>query len=226
MINLRRSSVSPSHGYTLIEIAIVLTIVAIILVAVLRGGALIDQARVSDLVQITRDLANATREFKNRYHYLPGDLPNASADLNFTPPWPPPPGPCDIPPGGTSGDGLINTDTEIKCVLPHLFFAGYIESVEMLPVEPFMQITKHTDAGILGIRVVATADDDSKFVAVANYPPTTTIQHIVEFANVPLAMAKDLDRKLDDGDLNNGNVQGNLDPPVDPVAFLAVPLQR
>lgn len=218
--NLRRlyCARAPSHGYTLIELAIVLVIVGIILVAVLRSEALIDQARVADLVQITRDLANATREFKKRYHYLPGDLPNASADLNFTPPWAPPPGPCDIPLGG---NGLIDTNTEVDCVLPHLFFAGYIESVEMLPNPPFMQITKHTNAGILGISVVATAA--SSFAGLA-YPPT--IQHIVEFSNVPLQMAQDLDRKLDDGKLNAGNVQGNADPPVDPVAFLAVPLQR
>ena len=225
MGNLKRlyGSRLQSLGFTLVEMAIVLVIVGIILVAVLRGEALIDQARVSDLVQITRDLANATREFKNRYHYLPGDLPDASTDLNFTATWAAPAGTCDIPPGGTSGDGLINTNDEVQCVLPHLVFAGYIESVEMLPDLPFMQITKHTDAGILGIRVVATAA--SNFAGGA-YPPT--IQHIVEFSNVPLQMAQDLDRKLDDGKLDDGTVRAdvNPDPPVDPVAVLAVPLQR
>lgn len=219
---LRRFSVSLSDGFTLIEMAIVLVIVGIILVAVLRGEALIDQARVSDLVQITRDLTNATREFKNRYHYLPGDLLDADTDLNFTPPWGPSPGPCDIPQAPTSGDGLINTDTEIDCVLPHLFFAGYVESVEMLPAAPFMRITRTTDQGILEMRAVATVA--SNFAGVAGYPPT--IQHIVEFSNVPLAMAQDLDRKLDDGNLNAGTVQADVNPPVDPVAFLAVPLQR
>jgi hypothetical protein len=194
----------------------------------LRSEALIDQARVSDLVQITRDLANATREFKNRYHYLPGDLPDADADLNFTAAWAAPAGTCDIPPGGNSGDGVINTNAEVECVLPHLFFAGYIESVEMLPALPFMQITKHTDAGVLGIRVVAVATPAvSNFAGVAGYPPTPTIQHIVEFSNVPRQIAQDLDRKLDDGNLNTGEVQGNVGPPpVDPVVFLAVPLQR
>ncbi|MGH8655778.1 MAG: type II secretion system protein [Gammaproteobacteria bacterium] len=224
MTDPRWSSISLCRGFTLLETAIVLVIAAIILVAVLRGEALIDQARVSDLDQITRDLANATREFKNRYHYLPGDLLNANTDLNFTPPWAPPPGPCDIPPAATSGDGLINTATEINCVLPHLFFAGYIKSVEMLPAAPFMRITRATNQGILGMRVVATAA--SNFAGVAGYPPTPTIQHIVEFSNVPLEMAQDLDRKLDDGNLNTGTVQADANPPVDPVAFLAVPLQR
>lgn len=212
---------SRCRGFTLIEMAIVLVIVGIILVAVLRSEALIDQARVSDLVQITRDLASATREFKNRYHYLPGDLPDANDDLNFTATWAPA-GTCDIPLGGNSGDGLINTPTEIECVLPHLFFAGYIESVEMLADPPYMRITRTTDQGILGMRVVATA---ASIFAGVGYPPT--IQHIVEFSTVPLEMAQDLDRKLDDGNLNTGEVQGNVGPPpVDPVAFLAVPLQR
>lgn len=217
---------SPSRGFTLVELAIMLVIVGIILVAVLRGGALIDQARVSDLVQITRDLANATHEFKNRYHYLPGDLLNANEDLDFTPPWAAPPAHCDIPPPAPpSGDGLINTQREIECVLPHLFFAGYIESVEMLLAAPYMRITKHTDAGILGISVVATAFSNfAPLLVPGGYP--LTIQHIVEFSNVPLLMAQDLDRKLDDGILNTGAVQANVHPPVDPVLFLAVPLHR
>ncbi|MGH8655026.1 MAG: hypothetical protein ACREYE_23920 [Gammaproteobacteria bacterium] len=59
----------------------------------------------------------------------------------------------------------------------------------------------------------------------AGYPPTPAIQHIVELANVPLLTAQDLDRKLDDGNLNTGEVQGNVAPPVDPVPFLAVPLR-
>lgn len=214
---------SRCRGFTLVELAMVLLIVGLLLLVVLRGGALIDQARLSDLEQIIGDLSSAARAFKSRYQYLPGDLVNANQDLNFpaAAPWAPPPGQCDVPPAATSGDGLINTAVEIECVLPHLFFAGYIESVEILPARPFMRIIKHTDAGILGIRVVATAT--SNFAAVASYPPA--IQHIVELANLPLLMAQDLDRKLDDGNLNNGEVQGNAAPPVDPVAFLSVPLR-
>lgn len=228
MVNIERLNHRHSrcHGFTLVELAIALVIVGLILLVLLRGEALIDQARLSDLEQITRDLSSAARAFKSRYQYLPGDLVNANQDLNFPAavPWAPPSGQCDIPPAPTSGDGLITTQAEIDCVLPHLFFAGYIESVEMLPAAPFMRITKNTDAGILGLRVVATTA--SNFAAVAGYPPSPAIQHIVEFANVPLLMAQDLDRKLDDGNLNTGEVQGNVAPPVDPVAFLAVPLHR
>lgn len=66
-------------GFTLIELSIVLVILGLLVGGVLTGQSLI---RAAELRSVTTDLSKyqtAINAFKEKYLYLPGDLPNATS---------------------------------------------------------------------------------------------------------------------------------------------------
>lgn len=69
------------RGFTLVELAISLTIVALLMFAVLRGQGLIDQAKAKDIIAIVEDLRIASATFKQRFNYLPGDWPYSANEI-------------------------------------------------------------------------------------------------------------------------------------------------
>ena len=71
------------RGWTLIEIAIVLAVVGIILgiVASTSGKSLIGASHSQAVQASVKDLSEAIVRFRERYGYLPGDMPNASTRI-------------------------------------------------------------------------------------------------------------------------------------------------
>jgi prepilin-type N-terminal cleavage/methylation domain-containing protein len=122
---LRRSE----KGFTLVEIAIVLIVVTLLLGGVMVGGsAVMENARTANLIGQIKDLAGASRDFKSRYGYYPGDLPNAATLITTD--------------GGVSdgcsyvavdkvGNGLVDTESESQCALEHLVKARMLSKVEL-----------------------------------------------------------------------------------------------
>ncbi len=200
-------------GFTLIEIAIVLLIISVLGILVLKGAGLIPSAQTKDLIKISQDLSIAVGEFKDRYHYYPGDLPVAGSGT----------GGSDIPNLASAcnittataniGNGRIDNNTESDCVIEELFESGFLEN-ETAP------ITRHyfdTEITVRVIHQAATTFSNSG----TTYPQS--IEHIVEYSNLPLEAAQRIDTDLDDGDLTTGKVQAN-NATADPVPLLAVPL--
>lgn len=202
-------------GFSLIEIAVVLVVIGLILGGIFAGQlGLIQSGRTQDAMSIASDLSAAARDFKQRYHYLPGDFPIDATSPEI-------PGvstPCVI--GGANagnGNGLIDappsSNDESSCLPEHLFRAGYIKG------------------GIGGmksaygsVRVVANKYSN---VATAGNPLPSRFLNIIEFANLPCDVAMDIDRKIDDGDLGNGNVRASVTtcvPNGPPVPFFAIGL--
>lgn len=68
----------PQHGYTLVELAIVLVIVGLLLGGVLRGQEMVTQARIRDVVNDLNGVAAAYAFYYDRYKAAPGDDPNAA----------------------------------------------------------------------------------------------------------------------------------------------------
>ena len=66
------------RGFTLVELGLVIVVIALLLVAVLQGQSLIGTAGSQAALAAVKDLATAMAEFKSRYGYLPGDMPNAT----------------------------------------------------------------------------------------------------------------------------------------------------
>ena len=116
-------------GFTLIEIAIVLIIVTLILGGIMVGGsAVLENARTASLLGQIKDLAAASRDFKSRYGYYPGDLPNAATLITTD-------GGvstgCSYAVSATVGNGIVNSTTESSCAFEHLVKARMLTKVEL-----------------------------------------------------------------------------------------------
>lgn len=66
-------------GFTLIELSIVLVIIGLIVGGVLVGQSLINSAKVRAQVTQIEQYNTATNAFREKYGYLPGDIPNPTA---------------------------------------------------------------------------------------------------------------------------------------------------
>ena len=67
------------HGFTLVELAIVLVIIGLILAAVLKGQELIVSARLKSTISDIDGIRSASNTFRDKYNALPGDYANAQA---------------------------------------------------------------------------------------------------------------------------------------------------
>ncbi len=68
-----------SKAFTLIELSIVITIIALLAGAIIGGQAVV---RAAQLRSVTKDVnlyINASKAFRDKYGYLPGDMPNATS---------------------------------------------------------------------------------------------------------------------------------------------------
>ncbi len=192
-----------NKGFTLVEIAVVLVIIGILLTGILKGNSIIRTVQVNDAVTIAEDIRAATAIFKDRYHYLPGDLPYTAGEIpNVT--------------AGGDGNGAISVAESVNVFgaggQNHLFNAGLIKST-----------TVNTWFGGVTVAVLSTAVN----LGGAGFP--TNIINVIQFTNLPCEIAMEMDTKMDDGSLDTGNGQAsvaNCTPGVsDPVPFYAVPLQ-
>ena len=182
-------------GFTLIEISIVLVIIGLILGAVmLRSGSVIGGAKTTGMIALIKDLSAAINDFKNRYHYLPGDMPKAGDDMSGIS------ATCNIATTTAKiGDGQVNTTDEVNCVAEHLVQAGLIKgsasgifSQNNTSLTPDVFFTARRTSGSL--------------------PPafSPTVLNEIELTNQPCETAKAIDSKLDDGDFATGNIRASV----------------
>src|SRR5271169_6778446 len=82
-------------GFTLVELAIVMIIIGLLIAGVLKGQALIGNAKVTAQVAQIKSIDAATSTFKDMYAALPGDITNPTARLPN----------CAIAPCATVGNG-------------------------------------------------------------------------------------------------------------------------
>ncbi len=93
---------SPSrHGFTLIELSLVLVIIGLLVGGVLVGKELIRSAELISVVSDVNKFKIAVTLFMDKYKYLPGDMPNASAIWSN----------CDTPATNCNGNGDWHIDS-------------------------------------------------------------------------------------------------------------------
>jgi len=196
------------RGWTLVELAIVLAVIGIILgvVAATTGRNLIGASHSQAVQAAVKDLSEAIARFRERYGYLPGDMPNATTRI---------PGvvanSCSVTANG-NGDGQIDAG-EVACVPNHLFNAGFIKGGTGA-------ITLSQGERLVTIQAIARSAS-----AVSTFPTST--RNVIEILNLPCRSAQELDTKADDGSFASGNTrasvascaEGGANDPVPAMAF-------
>lgn len=76
-----QKNLRPQAGFTLVELAIVMIIIGLLIAGVLKGQALIGNAKVTSQVAQIKAIDGAVSTFKDMYAGLPGDLLNATTRL-------------------------------------------------------------------------------------------------------------------------------------------------
>lgn len=95
-------------GFTLVELAISLTIIGLLIGGVLKGKQLMDNARVASAVAQVASVKAATTTFLRTYNGLPGDLKNAHTRIPKCPN-------CELDNVSWAGDGAVGkTDWDLR----------------------------------------------------------------------------------------------------------------
>jgi prepilin-type N-terminal cleavage/methylation domain-containing protein len=197
------------RGWTIIELAVVLVVIGIIMAVVMQGRGLIDTSHAQAVQASAKDLAEAIARFRDRYGFLPGDIPNATTRI---------PGvvanSCSVTANG-NGDGQIDAG-EVACVPNHLFNAGLIKGGTGA-----IQVS-HGDR-LVTIRAIARSASN-----VTSFPAST--RNVIEVLNLTCRAAQELDNKSDDGNFATGNTRASIasctegDTTTDPVPAIALAL--
>ena len=66
------------NGFTLVELSIVLVIIGLIIGGVFAGKSLMRSAKIQSVITDQVKYTEATKQFKEKYNFLPGDFPNAT----------------------------------------------------------------------------------------------------------------------------------------------------
>ncbi len=115
------------HGFSIVELSIVLLIVAGILAGIMTATDMQARSKLISSVAQLEGYKASVIEFREKYHLLPGDMPNAFTYFNA-------PGGCtDVDVNGDSagcngdGDGLVELHEESWRAWQHLAAAEFIE---------------------------------------------------------------------------------------------------
>ena len=197
-------TVMKQRGFTLVEIAIVLVIVGLILGGILNSQSLISSMKAKDVVTIVDDLRTATVYFKQRFNYLPGDLPAPATFITAVPA-------LVAGTGGTIGNGSIEgaitaatgqaaAGSEVAEAPWQLFNAGFIGKIDTTDTRRRIK----TSYGAVHMASAAAAELLAPGFAGAN----PSARNAIVFANLPCDVANEVDNKMDDGALATGRAIG------------------
>jgi len=71
-----------NKGFTLVELAIVITIIGLLIGGVLKGQEMIQNARVTNTIAVSKSFQAALITFRDRFDNLPGDYLYATSKLS------------------------------------------------------------------------------------------------------------------------------------------------
>ncbi|OIQ89144.1 hypothetical protein GALL_289650 [mine drainage metagenome] len=192
-------------GFTLIELAIVLTIVGLLIGGILKGQELIHDTQLKMTMTDVQNFTSAINAFQDKYGAYPGDYSLASTNIN-----------ANLQNG--NGDGIIggqnayatntvgSTAWEEEILFQQLSAAGYISGAQVAPT------TNQAGLSYPKGRLSSSAYEFVDNTATAGQ----TSAHLIELIgsvtgqrNMILTPtdASLLDSKFDDGNPNTGNIQ-------------------
>jgi len=184
-------------GFTLIEIAIVLVIIGLLLGGVLKGQELITAARVRNLISTQDGVKAAYFGFLDRYRALPGDYNGAQANI-------PGCGPAVCLNGNNNGQ-IAGAD-EPQIAWEHLSKAGFITGSFVYPAAGVAAAPANTPTNPYGSLVQLIYD--AVYRDAASDVGSGNARHNLKTGNnIPSDILAEVDRKIDDGLANGGQVR-------------------
>ena len=204
-------------GFTLVEIAIVLVIIGLLLGGILKGQELINNAKVRSVADRQNSLKAAWFGFIDRYNFIPGDSARAvqlvPGALKRT----------DTGPGAEAGNGRL-TLGESVLAMQQLTGAGFLRCPQC-DGDP----TTPTDTDIAPDRVpdaenslvnqysgVMSIWNESNLYAFRGATPSDSTYGRLQIHSgprIPSNILSEVDRKIDDGVANAGDMVFNeFDP--------------
>lgn len=175
---MKRTKLHDKGGFTLIELAIVLVIIGLIIGAVVKGGDLIDSAKMKRVKVDIDGWIGAVYTYYDKYNALPGDDPKAKTRWSSS--------------NNGNGDGYFN-DHPLR-VWDHLKRAGLIEG-DSQPENTWNGAPKTVYGG--------PTEGAVYFVLVNWWPPQSNALRVW----LPAQKAQEYDEKYDDGKPDGGNVR-------------------
>lgn len=183
---MKQTSKKSQHGFSLLELAIALAVLAILAGGVLKGRELLNSARVQATLTDIANLETALSAFQARYSALPGDFIAASA--------------AGLSNSGGDGNGLIENEEACQ-VFTHLQLSGFIQgdfaggSDENGNCNPGSTMNNQFSGQYLLNNTMQGPNSRANAMA------------LLIGEAVPVAQLAEIDRKLDDGNALRGAVQ-------------------
>jgi prepilin-type N-terminal cleavage/methylation domain-containing protein len=204
------------RGFNLVELAIVLVIIGLLLGGVLKGQALVNNAKLKRMEKDISALTAAIHTYKDYYGALPGDDDKACRRWGNN---------CtgqpinrDVPDGDNNGivsggwnavvKSSASVNNESYLLWLHLFKAGLVGQARA-PMNAF--------GGTFGIEEGAQVSNAER-TGMVN---TGLSGLLLCFDKVPGDMAEVLDLKIDDGKGNSGNLRGFVENAIGDMSALA-----
>jgi prepilin-type N-terminal cleavage/methylation domain-containing protein len=204
------------HGFTLVELAIVMVIIGLLIGGILKGQELIANARVSATVSKIKGVDAAMNTFQDKYNVLPGDMASPATRLpNCTTV------PCSTAgTGGTLGNGRIEggaltaapgAGDEAGVAFVQLGAADMVSGISPTGGATFGGQFPDLDVGggmwvaYTGVALANTLLPANRHYAALAGSPTGAVA-AANGALTPIIAAQ-IDRKLDDGNPQTGSYQ-------------------
>lgn len=174
------------QGFSLLELAISLAILALLSGGILKGREMIKSAKVQAVASDLNAIETAVSSFESRYSAMPGDFEAANAaGLGDT---------------GGNGNGLIDND-EAGNVFSQLALSGFIQGTYTATALDGGDCPK---TACLATPFGGTYLVSNSVAGINTQPETLTIGLGNQISASQLA---ELDRKLDDGNPLTGSIQ-------------------
>src|SRR5208337_3816564 len=167
-------------GFTLVELALVLVIIGLLITGILKGEALIRNAKVKNLVNQKETLTAAFYTYYDRYNYYPGDAPNPAGN--------------NLPVQGHNDNGNGN---------------GQVDAAEEWILFQDLTLAQIINGGYTGAANSGPTNAFGG-TAVILYTTVPAInENCVIFNQIPPDVAQEIDRKYDDNVWNTGSIRAD-----------------
>lgn len=202
-------------GFTLVELAIVMIIIGLLITGILKGQELIANAQLTATVAQIKGLDGALSTFRDKYSALPGDMLNPATRLRD----------CSAAPCSNAGDGNGRIDGIALTTAPRMAHEGLVAFPQMAAADlisgvaisngarsfgSYLPEAKISGGFWIGFTPTGNSIAGINGMRPGHYLVMNGIIGDVTAASttgITATQAAQVDRKMDDGDAEAGDVQ-------------------